>query len=155
MEEIRKILVAVDFSDYSSGTMNYAASMARELGAALIVVNVINQRDIDMVERVAVVHGQLNMEEYLGKQKADRQERLDALVEQAGVSVASVKKFILTGVPFIELIDISKETGADLVVMGVKGRSDHPSVRFGSVAEKMFRRCPVPLLSVRGKGNSE
>ena len=52
LKEIKKIMAAVDFSEYSSGAMATAATLCRALGASLLLVNVINQRDVDMAKKV-------------------------------------------------------------------------------------------------------
>ena len=78
---------------------------------------------------------------------------MEKLIEELGCAQLPIKKVFRVGVPFQELIRAIEDEGADLMVMGKKGRSDIADVLFGSNAEKVFRRCPIPLLSVRSKKN--
>ena len=161
MKNINKIMVGVDFSAYSKDTLAYAATLAEKFQAELIIVNVINKRDIDTILKVA--EGQFDRkiekyveksaEEYTKRVKEDRTRQAEKLIDEIGCSALKIQKVFRVGVPFEELINAIKDEGADLMVMGQKGRSDLTGVLFGSNAEKVFRRCPIPLLSVRSEKN--
>jgi len=146
-----KIMVAVDFSDYSLKIVDYAGRLAEDLGAELIFVNVINQRDVNMVKHVTMYTDKISVKDYVDGLKEDRTEQMQSLLTKANCSRIPNRFLIKKGVPFLELIETAKEEEVDMVVMGTKGRGNITGVLFGSQAEKMFRHCPVPLLSIREK----
>jgi nucleotide-binding universal stress UspA family protein len=155
MEHVKKILVAVDFSDYSLPTLRYALSLAEEINAEVAVVNVINERDINAVRSAMQYVPNLSMDEYIQGQKSERSERMDALIKETGCGHVKVESIFRMGVVEYELLEAVAETKADLVLMGTKGRGNLANAVFGSVAEKMFRRCPVSVLSVRGPDHAD
>ena len=156
MKNIRKIMVGCDLSPYSRGTLECAATLAEKCQAELIVANVINKKEIDTLLRIA--EGQFHRgiekyveqsaEDYIRREKEARSGQIDQLVAQIGFSHLPIRKVFRVGVPFQELIAVVEDEGVDLMVMGQKGRGDLADVLFGSNAEKIFRRCPIPLLSV-------
>jgi nucleotide-binding universal stress UspA family protein len=149
MEKIRKIMVAYDFSDYSKEALVFAAKLADELKSNLMIVNVINQRDLEAVRRAEIESISFSADQFIKDRKKDRLELINQLIEEISAKHLPVEIKIKTGVPFRELIQAAKDGSVDLVVMGRKGRSNLSGILFGTTAEKMFRHCPVPLLSLR------
>jgi nucleotide-binding universal stress UspA family protein len=149
MKRIQKIMVAYDFSDYSKEALEFAAELADELKSGLMIINVINQREVDALLRAEIVGAGFSADKFIKDMKDDRLESINKIVEEIYAKHLPVEIKIKTGVPFRELIQAVKDGGVDVVVMGRKGRSNLIDILFGTTAEKMFRHCPVPLLSLR------
>jgi nucleotide-binding universal stress UspA family protein len=149
MEKIRKIMVAYDFSDYSKEALAFAVELADELKSDLMIVNVINQRDLEAVRRAEIESISFSADQFIKERKKDRLEQINQVIGEISAKHLPVEIKIKTGVPFRELIQAAMDGGANLVVMGRKGRSNLSGILFGTTAEKMFRHCPVPLLSLR------
>jgi len=150
MKTINKIMVAIDFSEYSSEIMQAAVYFANKVGAELIMANIINQREADAIQTASLTAGNFSFKEFVDQIENERSQKMDNLIEETFCSHLSVKKIIAIGVPYNKLSQIAKDEGVGLVVMGTRGRN-LLTILLGSTAEKMFRHCPVPLLSIRNK----
>jgi len=153
MKPFHKLLVACDLSKYTPQILSYAIAVAECSGAKLVLANVINQRDVDAIEHA--VHRSLLIQEkafpksFVQNHRDEREAALRALIDQSGRPDLFLKTVVRTGVPVQELINIVSSEQVDLVVMGTRGRTNLTSALLGATAEKMFRLCPVPVLSVR------
>jgi len=153
MSNIKKIMVAVDFSEYTHRIMDYAGRLAEDLGAELLFVNVINKRDVDMIKQVTFYTDGISVKDYVDGLEKDRSELLQKMIIETKCNNIPHRFIIRTGIPFQELISAAVDEKADVVVIGTKGRGNIAGILLGSQAEKMFRHCPVPLLSIREKGD--
>jgi nucleotide-binding universal stress UspA family protein len=149
MQEIRSIMVAVDFSQYSLPSLKYAVNLARHMDARLIVANAINQRDYTVIEKAIAETGMDSLKNLIKDQYQQRLEMLDDLVKKAGAGELVRRKLVRVGVPYQVLLDIIAEEKPDLLIMGTKGRTGLADAIIGSCAQKMYRRSPIPLLSLR------
>lgn len=158
-QKIKKILACVDFSTYSIMVLEYAVELTKNPDAEIIVLNVINQRNMGETETPFGIFPNyiskgMSAEDYIEKQKLYRYEKLNQLLKDNFFderSVMSIK--IDTGSPFECILETIDSEDIDLVIMANKGRSNLSRFLFGSSAEKVFRHSPVPVVSVREREN--
>jgi len=142
----KKIVCPIDFSEYSSEIVAYAVSIAKKFDAELHLFHVIpNLNYFTPYESFLTPENLVTIEKNIGTE-VDRD--FDKIMKQIAIPV---KKIIKTGVTFVEIIDYVKTEGIDLIVMGTHGRSGIEHILIGSVAEKVVRKAPCPVLTIRPK----
>ncbi|MFH2064351.1 MAG: universal stress protein [Pseudomonadota bacterium] len=146
-----KIMAAVDLSDYSGATVRYSLWLAGKMDAELLMVNVINQRDLDMVQRAMAGYGDFSFPSYLKEQEQERKERMMELYRMSSPGGIQCQFFTPQGIPYQVLLDVIEREKPNLLVMGTKGRSNLADVVVGSTATKMYRRSPIPLVMIPAK----
>lgn len=144
----KKILVPIAFSQFSRGIVDYAASIAEPMGAEMMIVNVINERDLEAVERIAHFGYKVDGEHYVHIIQEERRKTLESITKDLTMPDELVSFTFLVGDPANELLKLVVEEDIDMVVMGVKTK-DVRHLFTGSVAERMFRRCPCTIVSYR------
>jgi nucleotide-binding universal stress UspA family protein len=155
MDEINKIMVALGFSEYSQGIFNYADKLAAKLGAELIVANIINSRDVEAVTTISNMGYDLDPERYIKEVREERRQAFEAVTKNASIDRDALKLIVQVGDPADELLKIIVRENIGAVVMGIKGRTDLEHLFIGSIAEKLFRRSPVTVVSYRDEKNRE
>jgi nucleotide-binding universal stress UspA family protein len=150
MIQIEKILFPTDFSEHSKHAFGYALSFAKEYGATLYMLHVVE--DIQYLANaymfdVPMMPSFADMEQTRLK---EMQEFIDQEVSDPNVKI---EKIIRHGRPFIEILAVAREENVDLIVTATHGRGGLEHVLFGSVAEKVVRKAPCPVLSIRLPGH--
>lgn len=143
--DITRILVPVDFSEHATATLDYAAVIAGRFGAALELVHVIDDPYASGAWSSDIYLA--NVPEILENLTADATRHLQELKAKFARHGGDVTTAVLRGNPARMIVEHA--AGFDLVVMGTHGRTGLPHVLMGSVAERVVRRAPCPVLTVR------
>jgi nucleotide-binding universal stress UspA family protein len=147
MKPPRNILVPVDFSEASDRALAYAQTMAKALGASIHVFHAIPDPHSQVWSIEATG---MNLGSLLETWQADAQKRLDGLsVDTPG------KRLVKIGQPFSEITRYAESQQIDLIIMGTHGRGAIEHMLLGSVAEKVVRKAPCPVLTVGESAGSD
>ena len=146
MRVFRRILYATDFSSASRPALTKAISLARENRAALRVVHALPPLGDGSA---FVPPGTYETIDRRARQHAQKQ--LTALVGRARKAGARATSRLLDGTPQEQVPRAARRMRADLIVIGTHGRTGMSKVLLGSVAERLVRLAPCPVLTVRGR----
>jgi nucleotide-binding universal stress UspA family protein len=145
---LNRILVATDFSTCSHEALEYASELARRFAAELHLLHVAD----DPHNVFPHAGGTIPVEE-LARAEAETDAALRRSAEVLEREGRQVQRSVVRGVPFVEIIRYAREHDIDLIVVGTHGRTGLQQALMGSVAERVVRKAPCPVLVVRASGH--
>ena len=148
MIQLNRILVPTDFSDYSRAALEYGGEFAERFGAELHLVHVL-QDLVGLVPEPGLAFPPPG--DYMLELQRSAEQALAGLPGAAAPEGVKVERVVRHGPPFLEIIRYAREAEIDLIVMGTHGRSGLAHMLLGSVAEKVVRKAPCPVLTVRAR----
>ncbi len=146
MLALKTILVPTDFSDASEAALNYGKAMAEAFGASLHLVHVMEDLLAQAWAAEVYVASMPQLREEIDKES---RQRLASMLTDEERRRYRVETALLAGNPFVEIVRYAKAHDVDLIVMGTHGRGPIAHMLLGSVAEKVVRKSPCPVLTVR------
>ncbi len=145
MKDFKTILFAVDFSQSSDYAFQFALSLAKKYDARLLIIHVINE-PVDL-RGFYVPH--ISFEKLEQEIEVGAKKMMEKFCRTQIKDYSKYESFIVPGIPYDEIIKKAQEQSADLILMGTHGRTGLDHVLFGSTAEKVVRKSPVPVMTVR------
>jgi nucleotide-binding universal stress UspA family protein len=143
---LKNVLVATDFSEASDAALRYGRAFVEAFGASLHVLHVIE--DIVAHAWMPEVYIASLPGIYEEMDKAARERLLHVFGEDERARL-NARLVMRRGTPYAEIVDYAAAHHIDLIVMGTHGRSGLAHMMIGSVAEKVVRKAPCPVLTVR------
>lgn len=139
-----KILVPVDFSPCSREAYRASLTLAKQFGGELLALHVIDSRIIEAVAEAQAAKADALTKVFHKKVRL----RLRSFLSRHPADV-KLRRIILTGVPFHEIVRLARLERVDLIVMGrYGGTGELEKIFFGSTAEKVVRVAPCAVLSI-------
>lgn len=141
---INTILAPIDFSDYSKNALKYAAEFAKGFNAKLYLLYVVEPMiypaDFSMGQ-IAIPSTDIDLHRRAEEELVNLAKTIDAGLE--------IETLIRTGKPFVEINETAKEKDIDLIIIATHGHTGVEHLLFGSTAEKVVRKAPCPVLTLR------
>ncbi len=145
MIKLKKVLVPTDFSDSARQALKYGMSFAKEYGAELVLLHVVENLTVGYASDLFPVPMAEVFQEISGYAKTE----LAKLGTEARARGLTVQEQVVQGKPSAEIIRFASEHEIDVIVLGTHGKGMLDQALFGSTTERVVRRAPCPVLTVR------
>ena len=150
MMEIRAIMVPTEFSEHSKESVRYACGLAERLGSELHMVHILSEILPTGPDPLLMP---VMPPEYYEENEKRAKETLDHLLEPAWGMPRSVVRGVRWGSPVEVVVAYAMEHRIELIVISTHGRTGLSHVLLGSVAERIIREAPCPVLTIRDRQN--
>lgn len=144
MPAIKKILCALDLSQHSALVADYAVTMAKAFDAEVVAVYAAPA----LTQYVGFHVPPSSIENFVGEIITGAEKTMDAFVTEHFSGIKASGK-VVNGYAAEEILGLAESVGADLIIMGTHGRKGIDRLLFGSVAEKVVKTSPVPVMTIR------
>ncbi len=147
---IDKILYPTDFSKHSLVALPFAADLSRRYQAEMHVLHAVEAPYEFLMEDGYVMPLVTTYSVEVDQLQKSAEQRLDRFVHENLPEIEdAVKKIVVVGKAFAEIVLYAREQAISLIVLGTHGHSALTSMLMGNVAEKVVRKAPCPVLTVR------
>jgi nucleotide-binding universal stress UspA family protein len=143
--KIERVLFPTDFSEGSFHALPYAVDITRNNNAKLYILHIIY--DIAKATDSHIPH--ISADELYSELNEWAIKEIDTCCIEEIRTLPDVEKKVVKGIPYEEIIKFASENEIDIIVMGTYGRAGFERFIFGSTADKVVRRAPCPVLTVR------
>jgi nucleotide-binding universal stress UspA family protein len=147
MIAIKNILVATDFGEAADRALSYGRELAARFGATLHVLHV--AENIYMTAFAADTYASYAPDLQRDIEQAADRKLHEALIDSDGSGPTTVPALVTSSSPAFAIIDYARQHAIELIVMGTHGRGAVQHFLMGSVAERVVRLAPCPVLTVR------
>jgi nucleotide-binding universal stress UspA family protein len=145
MAAITRILVPLDLGESSERTLDYARTLARPFHASLHLMHVVPNPYVTMASEAYMPPPQ----DFLDDLETEARNRLKALLTDDDHAAFKAETLVVVGDPLCAIVDHATAGKIDLIVMGTHGRTGVAHLMLGSVAERVVRTAPCPVLTIR------
>ncbi|NIP86691.1 MAG: universal stress protein [Planctomycetales bacterium] len=149
MIRLQRILLPTDFSDHAGEALKYACAFTEQFAAELHLLHVLETHP-----SAAPHFGMgLALAPQVEESRTEVDQALEKLLDPEWATGRQIVRATATGPPFIGIVRYARQQEIDMIVLGTHGRSGLPHVLMGSVAERVVRKAPCPVLTVRPEGH--
>lgn len=143
--KVERLLFPTDFSEGSRNALHYAVDLARHYNAKLYILHVIY--DIARATESHIPH--ISADEIYNEMTKWAMNELERCCVEEIRGLTDVEKVVIKGVPHEEIVKFASDKKIDMIVMGTYGRTGIQKLIFGDTAEKVVKRAPCPVMTVR------